>query len=60
MNTEAVVCMAREHLNLEAGWGSEVYNAAGSEEVRRYIEEKIGFVPKGDAFITPGFQLDAE
>ena len=26
----------------------------------KYREEKIGFVPEGDAFITPGFKLKAK
>lgn len=34
--------------------------AAGYDELLKYREEKIGFVPEGEAFITPGFKLQAK
>ncbi|MDD6805202.1 MAG: macro domain-containing protein, partial [Clostridiales bacterium] len=42
------------------GCDSAVYMAAGCDELLRYREEKIGFVPEGEAFITPAFKLQAK
>ncbi len=60
MNTEAIVNTANDHPTVGTGCDSAVYKAAGYEELLKYREEKIGFVPKGDAFITPGFKLKAK
>lgn len=59
MNTEAIVNTANSHVAVGAGCDSAVYNAAGYNTLLQYREEKIGFVPEGDAFITPGFNLQA-
>ena len=60
MNTEAIVNTANDHATVGTGCDSAVYKAAGHDELLNYREEKIGFVPEGDAFITPGFKLKAK
>ncbi len=60
MNTEAIVNTANDHPTVGSGCDSAVYKAAGYEELLAYRKEKIGFVPEGDAFITPGFNLQAK
>lgn len=60
MNTEAIVNTANNHVMVGTGCDSAVYKAAGYDELLRYRTEKIGFVPEGDAFITPGFHLAAK
>ena len=60
MNTEAIVNTANDHPTVGTGCDSAVYNAAGFDELLAYRTEKIGFVREGDAFITPGFNLQAK
>ncbi len=60
MNTEAIVNTASDQPVVGSGCDSAVYNAAGYDELLAYRMEKIGFVPEGDAFITPGFNLQAK
>jgi len=60
MNTEAIVNTANEFVSVGSGCDSAVYNAAGFDELLAYRREKIGEVPEGDVFITPGFQLPAK
>ena len=60
MNTEAIVNTANDHISVGTGCDSAVYKAAGYDELLKYRKEKIGFVPEGDAFITPGFKLQAK
>ncbi|MDE7332595.1 MAG: macro domain-containing protein [Lachnospiraceae bacterium] len=60
MNTEAIVNTANDHVMVGTGCDRAVYKAAGYDELLRYRTEKIGFVPEGDAFITPGFRLAAK
>lgn len=60
MNTEAIVNTANDHPTVGTGCDSAVYKAAGFDELLKYREEKIGFVPEGEAFITPGFALPAK
>ena len=60
MNTEAIVNTANAHVFVGTGCDSAVYKAAGYEELFRYRTEKIGFVPEGEAFLTPGFHLRAK
>lgn len=60
MSTEAIVNTANDHISVGTGCDSAVYKAAGYDELLKYREEKIGFVPEGDAFITPGFKLQAK
>ncbi len=45
---------ANDHPAVGSGCDSAVYNAAGYDELLAYRMEKIGCVPEGDAFITPG------
>ena len=60
MNTEAIVNTANDHATVGTGCDYAVYMAAGFEELLQYRKEKIGFVPEGEAFITPGFKLQAK
>lgn len=60
MNTEAIVNTASDCPAVGAGCDSAVYKAAGYEELLNYRKEKIGFVPEGEAFLTPGFHLQAK
>lgn len=60
MNTEAIVNTANDHATVGTGCDHAVYMAAGYDELLKYREENIGFVPEGDAFITPGFKLQAK
>lgn len=60
MNTEAIVNTANKHPTVGTGCDSAVYKAAGYEELLAYRTDKIGYVPEGDAFITPGFNLQAK
>ncbi len=60
MNTEAIVNTANDFVSVGTGCDSAVYNAAGYEELLEYRKEKIGYVPEGEAFITPGFKLQAK
>lgn len=60
MNTEAIVNTANDHPTVGTGCDSAVYKAAGFDELLKYRQDKIGFVQEGDAFITPGFKLQAK
>ena len=60
MNTEAIVNTANDQARVGTGCDCAVYNAAGYDELLAYRKEKIGHVPEGEAFITPGFRLPAQ
>lgn len=60
MNTEAIVNTANDHPTVGTGCDSAVYKAAGYDELLAYRKEKIGIVSEGEAFITPGFNLQAK
>ena len=60
MNTEAIVNTANADAVVGPGCDSAVYKAAGYEELLKFRTDNIGFVPEGDAFITPGFLLRAK
>lgn len=60
MNTEAIVNTANDHPTVGSGCDHAVYKAAGYDELLQYRIDNIGFVPEGDAFITPGFNLNAK
>lgn len=60
MDTEAIVNTANDYSTVGSGCDRAVYNAAGYDQLLAYRKEKIGFVPEGDAFITPGFNLKAK
>lgn len=60
MNIEAIVNTANDHVSVGPGCDSAVYEAAGYDELLNYRKENIGYVPEGDAFITPpGFSLQS-
>ena len=60
MNTDAIVNTANDHATVGTGCDIAVYRAAGYDELLKYREDNIGFVPEGEAFITPGFKLQAK
>lgn len=60
MDTEAIVNTANDHVGVGTGCDSAVYQAAGYEKLLQYRKEKIGFMPEGEAFLTPGFGLKAK
>lgn len=60
MNTEAIVNTANNYATVGTGCDSAVYKAAGYEQLLQYRKVHIGFVEEGDAFITPGFHLQAK
>ena len=60
METQAIVNTANDHPTVGTGCDYAVYKAAGYDDLLNYRKEYIGFVPEGDAFITPGFHLPAE
>ncbi len=60
MDTEAIVNTANAHAAVGTGCDHAVYKAAGYEELLAYRKERIGYVPEGEAFITPGFHLPAK
>lgn len=59
MQVEAIVNTANAHATVGPGCDSAVYKAAGYEQLLKYRIEKIGIVPEGEVFITPGFELQA-
>ncbi len=60
MNTEAIVNTASSYPCVGDGCDTAIYEAAGYDELLAYRKDKIGYVPEGEAFITPGFKLDAK
>ena len=60
MNTDAIVNTANELVAVGTGCDSAVYKAAGYDQLLSYRKEKIGQVPEGDVFLTPGFDLPAK
>ncbi|MGN0424020.1 MAG: macro domain-containing protein [Acetatifactor sp.] len=60
MNTEAIVNTANAHVTVGVGCDRAVYMAAGYEELLKYRAEHIGFAEEGEAFLTPGFHLQAK
>ena len=60
MDTEAIVNTTSAEPEVSTGCDMAVYKAAGYEELLAYRREKIGFVPEGDVFVTPGFRLPAK
>jgi O-acetyl-ADP-ribose deacetylase (regulator of RNase III) len=60
MNTEAIVNTANDHASVGTGCDHAVYMAAGYEDLLKYREDQIGFVPEGNVFLTPGFALQAK
>ena len=60
MCADAIVNTANEHPTVGSGCDYVIYRAAGHDELLKYRTEKIGFVPEGEAFITPGFRLNCK
>ena len=60
METDAIVNTANANVMVGTGCDSAVYKAAGYDELLNYRRENIGFVPEGEVFITPGFNLKAK
>ncbi len=60
MNTEAIVNTANAQVTVGVGCDHAVYTAAGYDELLRYRAEHIGLAEEGEAFLTPGFQLQAK
>ncbi len=60
METDAIVNTANDYPTVGTGCDHAVYEAAGFSELLDYRLENIGFVPEGDVFLTPGFQLPAK
>lgn len=60
MSADAIVNTANAHATVGSGCDHAIYHAAGYDELLKYRTEKIGFVPEGDAFITPGFKLNCK
>ena len=60
MTTEAIVNTANKYPMAGSGCDSAIYMAAGYDELLKYRKEKIGVVPEGEVFITPGFALTAK
>lgn len=60
MCADAIVNTANDHATVGSGCDYAIYQAAGHGELLKYRTEKIGFVPEGDAFITPGFGLNCK
>ena len=59
MKTRAIVNTADENASAGPGTDAAVYKAAGYDKLMA-LRKEIGFVPQGEAFITPGLDLDAE
>ncbi len=59
METEAIVNTANEAPTVGSGCDYAIYKAAGFTQLLAYRRKKIGRVPEGEVFITPGFSLPA-
>ena len=59
MQCDAIVNTANDYPTVGSGCDHAIYTAAGFDELLKYRREKIGFVEKGEAFITPAFNLNA-
>lgn len=60
MTTEAIVNTANAEPVVGVGCDSAVYKAAGFDELLAYRKDRIGSVPEGEVFLTPGFALPAK
>lgn len=57
MKCDAIVNTANAHPTVGSGCDLAIYKASGFEQLLEYRKENIGFVPEGDVFITPAFNL---
>jgi len=60
MNTDAIVNTANIYADVGTGCDFAVYKAAGYDELLNYRREHVGNMEEGEAFITPGFNLQAK
>ena len=60
MQTDAIVNTANELPVVGPGCDHAVYKAAGHDELLSYRKEHVGAVKEGEAFLTPGFRLQAK
>ena len=60
MKTQAVVNTANSAVAVGPGCDSAIYKAAGYEKLLEYRRVNVGKVSEGEAFVTPGFDLEAE
>lgn len=60
MTTEAVVNTANTEPIVGSGCDHAIYQAAGYEKLLAYRRGRIGAVPEGQVFLTPGFDLPAK
>ena len=60
MNTQAIVNTANQKPIVASGCDYAVYMAAGYDELLKYRVDNIGYMPEGEAFITPGYMLKSE
>ena len=60
MNTDAVVNTANPEPVVGSGCDSAIYAAAGYDQLLAWRKEKVGLVPEGEVFLTPGFDLPAK
>lgn len=60
MATDAIVNTANERVVVGSGCDFAIYNAAGYDELLEYRKSHVGEVREGEAFITPGFNLQAK
>ena len=58
METDAIVNTANPRPQVGEGVDSRIYEAAGFEQLLTE-REKIGYIQRGDAAATPGFNLPA-
>lgn len=59
MQADIIVNTANDHPTVGTGCDRAIYQAAGYDELLAY-RKTVGFVPEGDAFITPAFKLQAK
>lgn len=60
MQADAIVNTANDHPTVGTGCDHAIYKAAGYDKLLAYRTDNIGFVPEGDVFITPGFDLNCK
>ncbi|SES65004.1 O-acetyl-ADP-ribose deacetylase (regulator of RNase III), contains Macro domain [Pseudobutyrivibrio sp. C4] len=59
VKADAIVNTASPHVRIGSGVDTAIYNAAGRDELFA-AREKIGEIERGDAVISPAFNLDAK
>lgn len=60
MRADAIVNTANEMPIVGPGCDRAIYEAAGYEQLLRYRTTHIGYVPEGESFVTPAYNLDAK